>query len=482
MDTGKTEKRQRKLGSEKQQPRHKPDGKHRYSCGNSKHYGQVDTGTHCKSAGKLGSEKQRTECCQPGCGCKAEHRHGSWCTGAGADDGADSSHKLQLAVPQETGRTQAYPGKSGIVTDSGTGTRSSTAQPEWLNAKSTAAPAAKVTGTVQPTERQRIAGIASGDEGWYAQTAQKVKQYTEDLKATDDFSDFDRLNQWMDADPKHRELVTLMRIGTGGQSYAEKNNAMQPQSVSGAAASAAVPEKSAGRRDYTDAELLAKGYSRKEISEARQYIADFDALPAGQRAARRAANTIGGIGDTVASSVFLAGETGVQSAKNAAATSSNWKQLQQDVQSDDRQQELLRLMTGGKTRYAARDNTLQLAQSSGAMASAPAAQTTQSDAYTDAELIEKGYTQQEIDNMRTRIAGTEVHDSVDPEKSFGYQLYKRGQDLTAAAQAGLSPIAKQALGVVSSAGENLAVAAIDPAWVLPGAECAGRCGSHGPEH
>lgn len=259
--------------------------------------------------------------------------------------GADSGHKLQLAVPQETGRTQAYPGKSGIVTDSGTGTRSSTAQPEWLNAKSTAAPAAKVTGTVQPTERQRIAGIASGDEGWYAQTAQKVKQYTEDLKATDDFSDFDRLNQWMDADPKHRELVTLMRIGTGGQSYAEKNNAMQPQSVSGAAASAAVPEKSAGRRDYTDAELLAKGYSRKEISEARQYIADFDALPAGQRAARRAANTIGGIGDTVASSVFLAGETGVQSAKNAAATSSNWKQLQQDVQSDDRQQELLRLMT-----------------------------------------------------------------------------------------------------------------------------------------
>ena len=394
--------------------------------------------------------------------------------------GADSSHKLQLAVPQETGRTQAYPGKSGIVTDSGTGTRSSTAQPEWLNAKSTAAPAAKVTGTVQPTERQRIAGIASGDEGWYAQTAQKVKQYTEDLKATDDFSDFDRLNQWMDADPKHRELVTLMRIGTGGQSYAEKNNAMQPQSVSGVAARAAVPEKSEGRRDYTDAELLAKGYSRKEISEARQYIADFDALPAGQRAARRAANTIGGIGDTVASSVFLAGETGVQSAKNAAATSSNWKQLQQDVQSDDRQQELLRLMTGGKTRYAARDNTLQLAQSSGAMASAPAAQTTQSDAYTDAELIEKGYTQQEIDNMRTRIAGTEAHDSVDPEKSFGYQLYKRGRDLTAAAQAGLSPIAKQALGIVSSAGENLAVAAIDPAWVLPvlsaqgGAEAMGQ--------
>lgn len=387
--------------------------------------------------------------------------------------------KLQLAVPQTKQSAQAYPGKNGIVTGQSaaqtTPMRGGTAQPEWLTkaqpenrtAEKASAPAARVTGTVKPTEQQRIAGIASGDEGWYAQTAQKVKQYTEDLKATDDFSDFDRLNQWMDADPKHRELVTLMRIGTGGQSYAEKNNAMQPQSVSGAAARAAVPEKSEGRRDYTDAELLAKGYSRKEISEARQYIADFDALPAGRRAARRAANTIVGIGDTVASSVFLAGETGVQSAKNAAATSGNWKQLQQDVQSDDRQQELLRLMTGGKTRYAARDNMLQLAQSSGAMASAPAAQTTQSDAYTDAELIEKGYTQQEIDNMRARIAGTEVHDGVDPEKSFGYQLYKRGRDLTAAAQAGLSPIEKQALGIVSSAGENLAMAAIDPALVLP---------------
>lgn len=404
----------------------------------------------------------------------------------------NTNPKLQLAVPQTKQSAQAYPGKNGIVTGQSaaqtTPLRGGTAQPEWLTkaqpenrtAEKASAPAARATGTVKPTEQQRIAGIARGEEGRYAQTAQKVKQYTEDLKATDDFSDFDRLNQWMDADPKHRELVTLMRIGTGGQSYAEKNNAMQPQSVSGVAARAAVPEKSEGRRDYTDAELLAKGYSRKEISEARQYIADFDALPAGQRAARRAANTIGGIGDTVASSVFLAGETGVQSAKNAAATSSNWKQLQQDVQSDDRQQELLRLMTGGKTRYAARDNTLQLAQSSGAMASAPAAQTTQSDAYTDAELIEKGYTQQEIDNMRARIAGTEVHDSVDPEKSFGYQLYKRGQDLTAAAQAGLSPIAKQALGIVSSAGENLAVAAIDPAWVLPvlsaqgGAEAMGQ--------
>ena len=377
--------------------------------------------------------------------------------------------KLQLAVPQTKQSTQAYPGKNGIVTGQSaaqtTPLRGGTAQPEWLTkaqpenrtAEKASAPAARATGTVKPTEQQRIAGIARGEEGRYAQTAQKVKQYTEDLKATDDFSDFDRLNQWMDADPRHRKLVSLMRAGMGGQSYAERNNAMQPRSVSGAAASTAVPEKSAGGRGYTDSELLEKGYSRKEISEARQYIEDFDALPGWQRAARRTANTIRGIGDTVASSVFLAGETGVQSVKNAAATSGNWKQLQQSVQDDDRKRTLLNLMTGGKTRYAEQDHSMPLAGSSQSGSD--------SNAYTDAELMAKGYTRQEIDNMRARIAGTEVKDSVDPEKSLGYQLYKRGQDLTAAAQAGLSPIEKQALGIVSSAGENLAVAGINPAPV-----------------
>ena len=392
--------------------------------------------------------------------------------------------KLQLAVPQTKQSAQAYPGKNGIVTGQSaaqtTPMRGGTAQPEWLTkaqpenrtAEKASAPAARVTGTVKPTEQQRIAGIARGEEGRYAQTAQKVKQYTEDLKATDDFSDFDRLNQWMDADPRHRKLVSLMRAGMGGQSYAERNNAMQPRSVSGAAASTAVPEKSAGGRGYTDAELLEKGYSRKEISEARQYIEDFDALPGWQRAARRTANTIGGVGDTVASSVFLAGETGVQSVKNAAATSGNWKKLQQSVQDDDRQRTLLNLMTGGKTRYAEQDHSMPLAGSSQSGSN--------SNAYTDAELMAKGYTRQEIYNMRARIAGTKVKDSVDPEKSLGYQLYKRGQDLTAAAQAGLSPIAKQALGIVSSAGENLAVAGINPAAVLPvlsaqgGAEAMGQ--------
>ena len=300
-------------------------------------------------------------------------------------------------------------------------------------------------------------------ESWYARDAQQLKQETEELKETDEFSDFDRLNQWMDADPQHRQLVRLLRTGKGNKTYAERNNAMQPISVSGAMASAPTAETSTEKREYTDAELLAKGYSRKQIHEARQYIADFDALPDWQRAARRTSNTIGGIVDTVASAPLMAGETAVRSVQNAVETGKNWNELQESVKSDNRQWKLLCLMTGGKTQYAGRDNAMQ-PNGSGVMA-APAQNT--GTAYTDEELKAKGYSQSEIDRMRARISGAKVSEGIDPEKSLGYQMYKRGQQLNEAAQAGMSPIARQLMGVTTSAAENLAVAGISPALVLP---------------
>ena len=380
-----------------------------------------------------------------------------------------------------------------------------TGQPEWLGTGKNSAPAAKVLGTgtksgktyaernnampmqsasgamasapnAESVKKQIKDADAKRVESWYARDAQQLKQETEELKATDEFSDFDRLNQWMDADPQHRQLVRLLRTGKGNKTYAERNNAMQPISVSGAMASAPTAETSTEKREYTDAELLAKGYSRKQIREARQYIADFDALPDWQRAARRISNTIGGIVDTVASAPLMAGETAVRSVQNAAETGKNWNELQESVKSDDRQWKLLRLMTGGKTRYAERDNAMQL-NSSGVMA-APAQSTGM--AYTDEELKAKGYSQSEIDRMRARISEAKVSEGIDPEKSLGYQMYKRGQQLNEAAQAGMSPIARQLMGVTTSAAENLAVAGISPALVLPvlsaqgGAEAMGQ--------
>lgn len=380
-----------------------------------------------------------------------------------------------------------------------------TGQPEWLGTGKNSAPAAKVLGTgtksgktyaernnampmqsasgamasapnAESVKKQIKDADAKRVESWYARDAQQLKQETEELKATDKFSDFDRLNQWMDADPQHRQLVRLLRTGKGNKTYAERNNAMQPISVSGAMASAPTAETSTEKREYTDAELLAKGYSRKQIHEARQYIADFDALPDWQRAARRTSNTIGGIVDTVASAPLMAGETAVRSVQNAVETGKNWNELQESVKSDNRQWKLLCLMTGGKTQYAGRDNAMQ-PNGSGVMA-APAQST--GTAYTDEELKAKGYSQSEIDRMRARISGAKVSEGIDPEKSLGYQMYKRGQQLNEAAQAGMSPLARQLMGVTTSAAENLAVASISPALVLPvlsaqgGAEAMGQ--------
>lgn len=376
--------------------------------------------------------------------------------------------KLQLEVPKNgTGNLQAYPGKNGIVQPAEI--RGGTAQPEWLGKVGSSTPAAQVRGTVKPTEKKRqpyaaTGGamqlqsgygavnsapnadalkqtIAAGDGkrvDWYARTAQEAK---EDFARNSEPDRFDELNQWMDADPKHRELVNLIRGGTGEQQpYVQRGNAMQAQGGTGDMASAPTAQ-STGRRDYTDAELQAKGYTQTEINEAKAYIRDFDALPAWQRAVRRTSNTIGGIAEEIAAGGLQMGENAVQAVKNSSVTKKNRDALKESLAGDARQEKLFKLV--------------DTVDSNG------------SPKYSDAELIAKGYTQGEIDDMRSRYAATEVKDAVDPEKSVGYQLHKRSQDLTGAALSGLSPLAQKALGIVSSAGENLVVASIDPAMVLP---------------
>ena len=292
--------------------------------------------------------------------------------------------------------------------------------------------------------------IAQGAYGWYAKQAQGLK----DSFAPDSQPDrFDQLNQWMDADEKHRKLVTLIRSGKGNVAYAQRSNAMQPQSVSGAMGSAAAPVQQTKRQEYTDAELMEKGYSQQEINEARAYIMDYDAIPLAQRAVRRTANTIGGIVDTAAAAVPLGGELAVQGAKDISATARQESQLRKELEGDARGKELYRLLTDVDMDYKPQ--------------------------YTDEDILQQGYTQEEIDTMRGRITGTVQKTAIDPDASVGYQLYKRGQDLTAAAQAGMSPAARTAMGITSSAAENLAVAGISPYLVLPVLSAQGAAESMG---
>ena len=131
------------------------------------------------------------------------------------------------------------------------------------------------------------------------------------------------------------------------------------------------------------------------------------------------------------------------------------------MQGDTRQEKLLGMLTGGKTTYAQQGSTATSMQP-----------------YTDAELLEKGYTQAEIDTMRSRIAGTKVADSSDKD-TLGYKLYDYGQRHTAAAQAGMTPAARTAMGIASSAAENLAVAGVSPYLVLPVLSAQGAAESMG---
>ncbi len=284
--------------------------------------------------------------------------------------------------------------------------------------------------------------------------------------------DFDRWNLWMDADERHRELVNLMRqkeqdytsyaqqgtsaraptVGAGGGAYTSYAQSGTSRSAGG--------EKET-KAKYTDAQLRGMGYSQQEIDKARQYLTEYPAYNPAEVFVRRGADTAKGIAATVAAAPILVGENLGVSIWNEMETRKNWKALREEVQGDTRQEKLLGMLTGGKTTYAQQGSTATSMQP-----------------YTDAELLEKGYTQAEIDTMRSRIAGTKVADSSDKD-TLGYKLYDYGKRHTEAAQAGMTPAARTAMGIASSAAENLAVAGVSPYLVLPVLSAQGAAESMG---
>ena len=228
--------------------------------------------------------------------------------------------------------------------------------------------------------------------------------------------EFDRINQWLDTGDNKNLADAVRRV----------------DNTHGA---------------YTDADLIRKGgWTQAQIDEARKMNAALDAILAWQRGVRRTANAIGGIGDTVAAAPVLGAEYGVQAGKNIDATLKNWKQVEQEVKGDEHAQSLFDLLTDVDMDY---NPTWPESR--------------------NRELISMGYNSKEIREMRQKLAGLEVSDGIDKNQSVGYQLYDRGQQLTAAAQSGLSPTQRAVAGAVTSAAENLAIAAGGDgvAWILP---------------
>lgn len=282
--------------------------------------------------------------------------------------------------------------------------------------------------------------IAQGTYGSYAKAAQKVGNALAKDRQTDRF---DELNQWMDESSRHREVVDLLR-----------QKEYTTQEDKGVAPEQAVQVTGTKQR-YSPGDLLKMGYTAQEINEARAYIREYDALPVTDRAVRRTADTTKGIAATVASAVPMAGEMTTQGVKDIRATQKNEAALDKELEGDARGKELKDRITAVDMDYNPQ--------------------------YTDEDLRGMGYSQSEIDEMRSRIAGTVQKTALDKDTSLGYQLYHYGQQRTEAAQAGMSPAAKTAMGVATSAAENLAVAGVSPYLVLPVLSAQGAAESMGQD-
>lgn len=181
----------------------------------------------------------------------------------------------------------------------------------------------------------------------------------------------------------------------------------------------------------TDEELEQEGYSKAEIALAKQLADQYESLPAGEVAARRTLHSAAGLADEVgASGLLLAG----------AVPAAVADLVLPETKTDD----------GTRLKKA-----IERVDGSGGM-------------YTDADLIKAGWSADAIATARQELAEEGSTGKADnPVYNAGAALHKRGEELTADAQAGESDTARFWHGAATSAGENLAIAAMNPAAVLP---------------
>ena len=317
---------------------------------------------------------------------------------------------------------------------------------EKVRAMRTKTPTAAVQRTAPTAAAAPVADAAPYDEafGSYGQLAQQFKAGTEALERKSDR--LDELNQWYD-DPRNQQLVAdLTAKKDPFTTYAQQGTSRNAASVPAPLrlmgnSNYGLPTTPTTESKYTDKQLEKRGYSAGEIGQGRQYLKEINEIPEAKQQARRILNTAGGIADTVEAAPLLAGEYIVQAGKNFAKSAANRKALEAEVAQSPREKSLYEALLETDMDYRPK--------------------------YSVGDLLQQGFTRDEIDSMKARIAGTEAKDSIDPEQSLGYQIYNRGQKLNAAAQSGLGPAAKAAQGIVSSAAENLVVGSVNPALVLP---------------
>lgn len=279
--------------------------------------------------------------------------------------------------------------------------------------------------------RQKVTVSPAGNTlgTWYGQQAQKLKNSYAEYSQPEAF---DQANQWFDQ-PRNQELVNkLLEKKSNYTSYAETGTSRNGASAGDGSID---PFRTTGIKGkvgntYSTADLKKLGYTDTEIRQAREYLDTMEEIPEWKQLARRTANTVGGVADTVAAAPLMGAEYLVQAKKNRDAL-----EALKDNDHNKRLVEAIQRVDGTNG------------------------------AYTDEDLVKAGWNREEVAAMRAKMQAAKQ--GIDTEKSVGYQLYNRGQQLTGAAQSGLTDVQRTVQGVATSAAENLAVAAINPAAVLP---------------
>jgi hypothetical protein len=180
---------------------------------------------------------------------------------------------------------------------------------------------------------------------------------------------------------------------------------------------------------YTDADLIKNSsWTQADIDRARAINEQYETLPLAYRAGRRLGNSAKSLAANVSGAAAMAAGAMPQ----AVGT---------EVKDDDPTRTLMR--------------AIQRVDGTHGM-------------YTDKDLVSAGWTEEQIKDARTRLAAGEASSKVDnPVYNWGKETHRKGEELLADAQAGESGTERFLHSAAMSAGENLALGAVNPALVLP---------------
>lgn len=204
------------------------------------------------------------------------------------------------------------------------------------------------------------------------------------------------------------------------------------------------------------ADLLEAGYTTEQLDEAEEYLRLYKKMGVGQRLEERVGKTMLGVGKTMLSAVPQAWDAGVQTVKNAKASLAD---------------EAYQSAVGQQNAALLRMQELEL--------SGAAVQRDENGnpaGYTDEykELQKKLADAQAVMTARDSEINAPVR-----QDTYGYKLWESGQKDLARSDLGLEGSQKFIKGAVTSAAENIALAMINPALVLPGLSAQGAADSFG---